>query len=191
MHELIEHALEPPLFGLPPAKRAARLEATLRELTHHHIAGSREFRNIVEAMFPDWEDEDGLAALPFVPVGLFKRRALTSVPAAEIFKTLSSSGTTGTTPSRVFLDRTTANRQTRALAAIMQSLLGPQRRPMLIIDTDAILSDRANRTARAAGVLGMMNLGRHHKFLLDRQMQPQADRLRSFVDSNGDAPLLI
>jgi acyl-CoA synthetase (AMP-forming)/AMP-acid ligase II len=191
MHELIERALEPPLFGMPPAKRAARLEAILRELTRHHIAGSREFRNIVDAMFPNWEHEEGLAALPFVPVGLFKRRALTSVPPTEIFKTLSSSGTTGTTPSRVFLDRTTATRQTRALAAIMQSFLGPQRRPMLIVDTDAILSDRANRTARAAGVLGMMNLGRHHRFLLDRQMQPQVDRLRTFVENYGDAPILI
>jgi hypothetical protein len=181
MHELIEHALD----GTAP------LNAVLRELTRHHMAGSREFRRIVAAMFPDWEDHPGLEGLPFVPVGLFKRRALTSVPAAEIFKTLSSSGTTGSTPSRVFLDRTTASRQTKALATIMQTVLGPQRRPMLIVDTDAILTDRENRTARAAGVVGMMNLGRHHTFLLDGEMRPQSDRLHDFLAAHGAQPILV
>ncbi|HET9727873.1 MAG TPA: acyl-protein synthetase, partial [Acidimicrobiia bacterium] len=132
-----------------------------------------------------------VAAVPFVPVGIFKRRTLKSIADAEVFKTVTSSGTTGSMPSRVHLDRATAARQTKALAAIMQTILGPARRPMLIVDTDAVLSDRSSRSARAAGILGLMGLGRHHTFLLDAAMEPQPERLAMFVAQHAGSPLLV
>lgn len=188
---VIADALAPPLFGLDQAERVARLEPVLRSLTRHHVANSDGYRGIVEAMFPDWESTNGLAGLPFVPVGIFKRRSLKSVPDSEVFKTISSSGTTGQTPSFVHVDRETASRQTKALLSIMGEVLGPGRRPMLIIDTDAVLTDRSNRTARAAGVVGLMTLGRDHTFALDADMRPQVDRLVEFLQRNEGKPLLI
>jgi len=191
MSPLIDDALAGPLFGLDAAERERRLFPVLAELTRHHVAASREYRRIVEALFPAWRHATTVAELPYLPVGIFKQRTIKSIPDAEVFKTITSSGTTGQAPSRVHVDRTTANRQTRALTSIMGAVLGPVRRPMLIVDTDAILRDRTGRTARAAGVVGLMTLGRKHVFLLDETMREQRDRLETFVTEHVDTPKLI
>jgi hypothetical protein len=178
------------LFGLSEQERRDYLTTTLNGLTLHHLNHSRGYRAIVEAMFPQWQPTDGVEGIPFLPVSLFKQTVVKSIPDADVFKTVTSSGTGGV-PSRVFLDRETATRQTRALTSIMSHVLGPGRRPMLIIDTEAVLSDRSNRTARAAGVVGLMGLGRKHVFLLDDQIRPQEDRLEEFVRTYAGQPLLI
>lgn len=188
---LIHNSLAPPLFGLGQREREERLHATLRDLTDHHIAASAGYARIVESMFPNWNAGETLAELPWIPVGLFKRRILQSVPDSEIFKRITSSGTSGQTPSQVVIDRTTAKRQTRALTAIMASLLGQERRPMLVIDTESILSDRTGRTARAAGVVGLMTLGRDHTFALDENMKPIIERVRQFAADHSGRPVLI
>lgn len=188
---VIERALEPPLFGLTGSERADRLFPVLRALTEHHVAASPEYRGLVEALFPRWDAADRIADLPFVPVGIFKRRVLKSIPDNQVFKTITSSGTTGQTPSRVFVDRVTANRQTRSLASIMGEVLGNGRRPMLIIDTESVLRDRSSRTARAAGIVGLMTLGRKHTFALDDDMSLNVDRVRSFVETHEGEPILM
>lgn len=188
---VIDDALSPPLFGLSQSDREARLYPVLGELTLHHVRHSIEYARIVDAMFPDWETSSELESLPWLPVGIFKRRVLQSVPDEEIFKRITSSGTTGQVPSQVVVDRTTAKRQTRALTSIMSYLLGTGRRPMLIIDADAILADRAGRTARAAGVVGLMTLGRDHTFALDAEMRPQIERVAEFAEQHAGKPLLI
>jgi hypothetical protein len=80
--------------------------------------------------------------VPYVPVGLFKSYELLSIPREDVQMVMTSSGTTGQQVSRIYLDRTTAMRQTTALSRIMQEVLGPQRLPMLIIDSRAILQNR-------------------------------------------------
>src|SRR5581483_11919695 len=110
---------------------------------------------------------DALAALPWLPVGLFKSHRLISIPDDEVFKTLTSSGTTGDSVSRVYLDRATAERQTKALAAIMTTVLGHDRLPMVIADWPGVIRDRTQFSARGAGILGMMNFGRRPQYVLD------------------------
>ena len=62
--------------------------------------------------------------MPFLPVNIFKRMQLSSVPESEIVRTLTSSATSSQIPSRIPLDQTTRNRQMRALAAILAYRLG-------------------------------------------------------------------
>lgn len=172
--------LHEPMFGLDDAARRRILGDGLGLLTAHHHASSPEYRAILDSMFPTWQDARSLEDLPFVPIGLFKRRSLTSIPASAVYKTVTSSGTGGT-PSRVFLDRETASRQTRALSAIMSTVVGKERLPMLLVDTETVLTDRSSHTARAAGVAGLMGLGRKHVFLLDAEMEPRRERLEAFA----------
>jgi phenylacetate-coenzyme A ligase PaaK-like adenylate-forming protein len=141
-------------------------------------------------MFPGWREQSSLEELPYVPVGIFKRAALSSVAEDEIYRTLRSSGTTGS-PSRIVLDRATASAQARSLTEIMSHVLGRARRPMLLVDTDAVISNPTEHTARAAGVLGMMGLGRKHVFLLDETMREQPGRLRDFAEQHEGDDLLI
>ncbi len=189
--DLIDGALEGPVFGLSQQEREARLVPVMRALTAHHREACIEYGRIVDAMFPASGPIDDPPQNPFLPVGIFKQRRLRSIPAVEVFKTITSSGTTGQVPSRVDIDRRTANRQTQALTRILRSVLGEGRRPMLIVDTDAIAAGSDSRSARAAGVVGLMPMGRKHTFLLDADMRPVEDRLLRFLAEHEGERLLI
>ena len=66
---------------------------------------------------------------------LFKDYELMSVERSKIVKTMASSGTTGQSVSRIFLDRITAANQVKVLVKIVSNFTGTKRLPMLIIDT--------------------------------------------------------
>src|SRR5208282_5127420 len=136
-------------------------------------------------------DPHNLAELPYLPVALFKEHLLSSVPESEVFKILQSSGTTGQTPSRVVLDRETAQLQTLALSRIMTSVLGPARLPMILVETADLIRDRRQFNARAAGVLGMLNFGRDHFYALDSNLELLLPELKNFLKRFGGGPFVI
>lgn len=190
--QFADEPLEWDFHGLDQAERARRLFGALKFLTEHHLVNGTAYRSVVDAMFPRWRSAETLADLPFLPVGLFKERRLASFDDSELFKTITSSGTTGSSVSQVFLDRQTARRQTRALSVTMQTVLGSERRPMLLVDSDAVMKDRTTFSARGAGVIGMMSFGRSHTFLLNEDMHVDHDRLDAFLANVGEQrPLLF
>lgn len=174
-----------------PREHEGRLLAQLNELTEHHRARCAPYARLLATLGPPAAPADRLAALPYLPVGLFKSHRLLSVPDDEVFKVLTSSGTTGQATSRIHLDRETAQRQSAALATTMAGLLGPRRLPMLIVDSERILRDRQSFSARAAGVVGMMGLGRDHRFALDDEMGLDVPGVRAFLAAHGHAPFLV
>jgi len=178
-------------YGLLQPEKEHRLLSALIELTSHHRAACRPYDRLVTVLGKETGSPRRLADVPWLPVGLFKSHRLVSVPDAEITTTLTSSGTTGQVPSRIFLDKLTAQRQSRALTRIMTHVLGPRRLPMIIVDSKDVLKDRAAFSARGAGVLGMMNFGAQPLFALDSQMEPDVPGIRAFVAKHGAAPCAI
>lgn len=174
-------------YATPQAEKAQRLAAALTRLVHHHRAACEPYRRIVDLVAPGFEAARHPADVPHLPVALFKTHELRSIPADEVFKTLTSSGTTGQTPSRVFLDRASAAAQTRTLADTMQHWLGPQRLPMLIVDTRSVLRDRSTFSARAAGILGLAPFGRDHLYLLDAE----PGELAAWLERHAGEPVLV
>lgn len=134
---------------------------------------------------------DSLADLPMVPVQMFKQYSLKSVPEEKLFKTMTSSGTTGQAVSKIFLDKETATLQAKALSRIMAEYLGPKRRSMLIIDTPTVLRDPRMFSARGAGILGMMNFGRDHTYALQEDLNADFDTAYAFLNQHREDPLLI
>lgn len=174
-------------YATPQREKAARLSAELTRLVHHHRGACEPYRRIVDQVAPGFEAAERVADVPHLPVSLFKTHELRSVAADEVFKTLTSSGTTGQQPSRVFLDRASAAAQTRTLAATMQHWLGPKRLPMLIVDTRTVLQDRTQFSARGAGILGMAPFGRDHLYLLDAE----PDQVAAWLAKHEGAPVLV
>lgn len=181
----------PEVFSLPQPEKERRLLPELVELTARHRAACPPYDRILRALGepPDARYES-VAELPWLPVRMFKTHTLKSIPDAEVFKVLTSSGTTGE-PSRIYLDRAAASAQSSALARTMRSILGLRRLPMLIVDTRAILADRRSFSARGAGVLGMMSYGRDHVWALDERGEPDLPAIEGFLSRHGDAPFLI
>ncbi|MFN7920020.1 MAG: acyl-protein synthetase [Bryobacteraceae bacterium] len=173
-----------PQYSLAQEKKDRLLTPLLVELTASHRRRCAAYDRVVAAVRPNGD-------IPFLPTSLFKTYELRSVPEAEVFKTLTSSGTTGQSVSRIFLDKATALLQTTALSKIMTHFLGPERLPMILVETASVVKNRAMFSARGAGLVGMMNFGRQHFYALDDQMALDEAGLRAFLEKFGRQPFLI
>lgn len=191
MLESLEAFFSDPDAGGSYAARQARLLAQLNLLHRHHLAQSPAYRQIQALLFADRGQASSLSELAWLPVQAFKRAELRSIESEQVFKVLTSSGTTSQQVSRIYLDQATARAQTRALAQLMIGLLGPKRLPLLLIDQADVLRDRQQFNARGAAILGMLNFGRQPVYLLDRHGRPDWQVLSEFLASHGQAPFLI
>jgi hypothetical protein len=178
-------------YALAQGAKEPRLLAGLNALTAHHRDRCQAYRRILGAAWGGRVRSDGTEEVPYLPVGLFKKLDLRSIPDDQVFKTLQSSGTTGQVVSRIALDVETARLQTRALASIMGHFLGPKRRPMIIIDHAGVVRDRRQFSARGAGILGMMSHGRDHFYALDESMALDLPGLTRWLASHAGEDLLL
>ncbi|MEV6347058.1 acyl-protein synthetase [Actinoplanes sp. NPDC051851] len=176
------------VFTLSQSDKEAALLPELASLTEHHRSRCAPYDRILSAQ--GYAKASDISELPWLPVRLFKTLELKSIPDDEVFKTLTSSGTTGDV-SKIYLDKAAAAEQQRRLAATVQTVLGPKRLPMILVDTRAMLKDRKSFSARGAGVLGMSTFGRDHVWALDLDGHVDLAALRGFLDKHGDQPFLI
>lgn len=180
------------VFGRTQAERESVLLPELLALTEHHRSNCEPYDRILSALdVPSGRAAESIADLPWLPVRLFKHHDLASVPPEEIFKTLTSSGTTGAEVSRIYLDKQAAGDQVRALGRTLQAVLGKQRLPMLMVDSSGLVKNRLSFSARGAGVLGMAGFGRNHAYALDAEERPDPDAVAKFLMAYGDKPFLI
>lgn len=170
-------------YGLPQKEKRALLTERARELTRLHYERCERYRDLIDRIFGGARalEFEQLEDAPFLPVSLFKTRELRSVPPDEVVKTLTSSGTSGQPPSRVYLDAETAQLQTRALVKIMQHFLGVQRRPLVFVDHAGVVRDRRAFAARGAGILGLLPFGRQPFYVLREDMSLDLDGLQEYL----------
>ena len=139
-----------------------------------------------------------MTELPWLPVQAFKENAalLRSVDAAQITVRLNSSATSGV-PSSVDIDRVTAKRQVRALAAVITEVLGPKRRPFLVLDTDPRTMSGQGLGARGAAVRGFLNLAREAAYFMEAgpggMLTLKADELAAALEraAAGGEPVAV
>jgi phenylacetate-coenzyme A ligase PaaK-like adenylate-forming protein len=187
----IDEYLEISPYSLLKEDKQKFLLAELNKLTKKHKEKSKEYSSILKAYGLVDKNFHRLEDFPTLPVRLFKDYELKSCKDDEIIKTLTSSGTTSQKVSKIFLDKETSTYQTKVLVKIMQSYLGKQRLPMLIIDTKSILKDRKMFSARGAGILGLSNFGRKHTYALDENMEIDFDVIEKFLSEHKDEKIFI
>ncbi|MFC6439343.1 acyl-protein synthetase [Bowmanella sp. JS7-9] len=188
LHAQIDELIQTVLpYGEAQGDKRARLLPIFNQLHQHHLQACGDYARLTG----DVSAADSLEALPYVAVRLFKHLRLQSIAAGEVFKTLQSSGTTATTPATVVLDKFTAARQSKALVKILQASLGNARLPMLILDSKAVLKDRALFSARGAGIQGLAMFGRDHTYALDENMQPDWPAIDAFAEKYAGQAVLM
>jgi phenylacetate-coenzyme A ligase PaaK-like adenylate-forming protein len=183
-------------FATPPYSRAksdksAMLTAALAELTQHHYDNCEQYRNILNALSFDMKHIASETDIPYLPVRLFKTLDLMSIPCQEVIQTMTSSGTSGQSVSKIFLDRETSANQLKTLTRIVSSFVGAQRLPMLIIDTSSVLKNRTMLSARGAGILGFSIFGSDRVFALDENMQIDVAAIKGFLEKHQGKPFLL
>lgn len=177
-----------PVYEWDRAKKRAFLDAELSDLTDWHAARCPQYARMRDA----WPARgEGFEALPFLPVRLFKELTLRSVPEEALHRTMTSSGTTGQQVSRIYLDRETSALQSKVLSRIMGEFLGKQRLPMIILDTSAVIKNRAMFSARGAGILGFGMFARDKVFALDEHMALDREGLEAFLKKHEGEDIFL
>lgn len=182
----LEHFLKMPEYSLSQSEKESLLLPLLVELTRRHRENCRAYDAILSSTGNNG-DITRLDQLPMLPVGLFKTHDLLSCASDSVFRKLTSSGTGGV-PSRIYLDKNTAQDQARALAHIMSTVLGKQRLPGLFIDCESVLR---GHSARSAAVLGLINFARPYVFVLNDDLSLNQDKLGEFLRAYAGAPFMI
>lgn len=178
-------------YGLDMEQKRGMLNTKLRELTKWHYANCEPYKRMMDAVGLDMANLSEYDALPFLPVRLFKELELRSCKPEEVIKTMTSSGTTGQQVSRIFLDRNTSALQTKCLTKIVSEWLGTKRVPMLILDSSAVIKNRAMFSARGAGILGFSMFGTKRQYALNEEMELDIEGLKAFLDEHAGERIFL
>lgn len=179
-----------PPFSIPSAKKEPLLLKEIETLTHHHRINCQEYDNLFNRLKLQQPPYQSMQDIPALPVNLFKKYQLKSIPEKEIYKVLLSSGTTQSSKSRICLDLKTSKLQTQALASILTDFLGNKRLPILIVDEETVFSDPGQFSARGAALLGMLNFGADPFYLLEGG-QIRREALFRWLKKYQSEPILI
>ena len=95
-------------YSTARTEKRALYAGLLTELTQFHREHCPEYGRLLDALGCPAHMDCTVESTPMLPVSLFKELELRSIPEGEVFKTLTSSGTTGQRVSRIFLDGATS-----------------------------------------------------------------------------------
>lgn len=184
------------LLSLPPfhwnqSQKSALFLEDMKDLCRHHYKHCKEYRKIVGTLNVDIEKIESLEEIPFIPVRLFKIFDLLSIPRSDVFKTMTSSGTTGQAVSKIFLDKETASNQQKTLVKVVSDFTGTSRMPMLVIDSPSIIKDRKMFSARGAGLLGFSIFGADVTYAFDENMDIDFSLIGKFLQKHQGKDILI
>ena len=178
-------------YELSKDEKQKLLTQELLSLTKHHKLHCKEYAAILQAFNFNEDSVKTYYDLPFIPVRLFKEYDLMSIDKSQVFKTMTSSGTTGQKVSKIFVDKDTASNQQKTLIKILSDFIGKQRLPMLIIDSPKVVKDRNLFSARGAAILGLSMLARERIYALDENMQLNLEVVKEFCQKYEGQRVLL
>lgn len=186
-----EEILQIAPYSLNKEEKTKLLTNKLLELTNMHMEKCEPYAKMMKAINYNPDDVLDYYDIPFIPVALFKELELSSVPKEEIFKTMTSSGTTGQAVSKIYLNKETASNQQKTLAKIVSDFTGSTRMPMLIIDCPSVVKNRAMFSARGAGILGFSIFGADKTYALDDDMNINIHAVEEFLERHKGQRILL
>lgn len=178
-------------YELDKKQKNMLLTKELKELTEYHRKRCEEYSSFLSAVKYDANNVHFVEDIPFYPVRMFKEYELLSIDKSNIFKTMTSSGTTGQKVSKIYVDKETAMIQQKVMIKILSDYWGKKRLPMLVIDTPAVVKDRKMFTARGAAIIGLNIISRDTTYVLNDDMTLNIDKLNGFLDRYGNNDFVI
>lgn len=183
------YKLEP--YDLDKTEKNQMLTSELVRLTREHGEKCQEYKRFLDTVGYREENVSTIADIPFYPVRMFKEYELSSIPKDEVFKVMTSSGTTGQRVSKIIVDKETAMIQQKVMIKILSDYWGKKRLPMLIVDTPAVLKDRKMFSARGAAILGLQVAAREMVYVLNDDMSLNTGVLDAFFEKYPNQPFII
>lgn len=178
-------------YSMDKKEKNEQLTKELKELTEFHKRNCPEYSNLLHGLKYEPDEVKNASDIPFFPVRLFKQMDLLSIPRNQIFKTMTSSGTTGQAVSKIFVDKETAMIQQKVLLKILGDHIGHKRIPIMVIDTPSVMKDRKTFTARGAAIIGLQLAAREMTFVLNEDMSLNQESFDNFIKKYGGDRFLI
>ena len=178
-------------FSLNKEEKSKLFTEYLKELSLKHYQKCENYRKIVDKLNCNLSEIKNYTEIPFLPVRLFKEFDLKSIPTEEVFKTMTSSGTSGQAVSKIYLDKTTASNQQKTLVKIVSDFTSASRMPMLIIDSPSVIKNRNMFSARGAGILGFSIFGADRTYALDDDMNINIPVIEAFLEKHKGQKILL
>lgn len=187
----LEELLKIRPYSLNKDEKSKKLGNRVSELNRYHYNKCKKYSKIIDSFGIDVSNEFTLEENFFLPVRVFKDLELKSVAEEEIFKTMTSSGTTGQQVSKIYLDRNTSSNQQKVLVKIVSEFTGKSRLPMLIIDSPSVIKNRAMFSARGAGILGFSIFASDRQYALDDDMKLDIEGVKAFLEKHSGERILL
>ena len=178
-------------FSLNKEEKSKLFTEYLKELSLKHYQKCENYKKIIDKLNCNLSEIKNYTEIPFLPVRLFKEFDLKSIPTEEVFKTMTSSGTSGQAVSKIYLDKTTAANQQKTLVKIVSDFTGASRMPMLIIDSPSVIKNRNMFSARGAGILGFSIFGADRTYALDDDMNINIPVIEAFLEKHKGQKILL
>lgn len=199
MHEIAERInrlLTIPPFRLAPEERLSAVLELLKVELEDAADRNPRYRNYIQHWPIPLRSAQTVADLPYLPVALLKTQPPFSlVEPQDVTRVLTSSSTTGQTPSRVALDSPTARRMTKGVVAIARDFIGTSRRPYLIVDVPEAAGRGGDLGARGAAIQGLQPFASHVTYCLqsDQNGDPTLDHntLLQFAEEHRSSPIIV
>ena len=177
-------------YGFDHYEKSKFLLRELNALTEHHRRNCKHYSNFLnnfkkQGSFQRVED------IPFFSVRAFKEFDLLSIDKENIFKTMTSSGTSGQAVSKIYLDQETALLQSKILSKLMRDVTGSKRIPMLIIDCPSSVKSRTNFSARGAGIIGFSMYGKETTYALNDDYELDLKNVSAFFKRNKNKRIFV
>ena len=183
--------LQIPPYSLDHFTKSVVLTEILKHLTQKHIDACPAYADMMHAVKLDLNRVRTYEELPFLPVSLFKDLTLKTIPDDKVFKTLTSSGTTGQKVSKIYLDKEGVVNQQKCLVKIVSEFTGSKRLPLLIIDSPSVIKNRAMFSARGAGILGFSIFGTDLTYALNDNMELNFPVIESFLQRHRNQKIML
>jgi hypothetical protein len=156
-------------------------------LTRHHLRGCPEYGRI----WPGWHGADSVEELPYLHVGLFKLLELkTEGSGIQHQRTLNSSSTSGTGASRIVMDSLSARLQGESSIAILKDFVGPELRPLIVLDAPRSLRSAA-MSARIAAAMSLRPLATDMRLVLGEAADPASVNWQHVLDAAAQSDALL
>lgn len=165
----IEQLLMLKPYCLTQKEKSELFLLAMKESLIYHYENSNEFRQICDNKEFNIKNDFSLEDIPYLPVSIFKKFDLLSVPKDNVFKIIYSSATTSNKPSKIFLDRITSERQTRALVSIISDFLH-EKKDFVILDTKDTINSSEDVKSRSSAIRGFLPFMKSINFVLNEDL---------------------
>jgi phenylacetate-coenzyme A ligase PaaK-like adenylate-forming protein len=179
------------LYNYSTSEKKKFFDNQIFKLIKFHKKKSKNFKKIINNF--DTKSFKKLISIPPLPITAFKKYDLLSIRKSEVIKVLRSSGTTGNSTSKIFLDSDNSKNQTWVLSKIMETIFGNKRLPMLIIEKEPNYNflDRNEFNARIAAINGFSIFANNRYFIFNEKNKIDNNKLLKFFEKYCNEKFII